>query len=306
MVRSLSAHTRAVLQALLVTFLWSTSWVLIKFGLEDIAIPALTFAGLRYGLAWLCLLPVAFGSRRQRTETRAALRALTRADWLLLITLGIVMYTLTQGAQFLSLERLPAMTLSLLLSFSPVMVALLGAILLGERVTRGQQIGLALYLLGAAIYFYPGGFASGEVIGLVIGAVGMLANASAALLGRHANRGARFSPLLVTVVSMGIGSVLLLGSGIAAQGLPRLGVQGVAIIGWLALVNTAFAFTLWNHTQRTLAAVETSIINNTMLIQIALLAWLFLGEALGPRAIVGLVLAALGTLIVQLRRAALA
>jgi drug/metabolite transporter (DMT)-like permease len=51
-------HQQAVLQALLVTFLWSTSWVLIKIGLQDI--PALTFAGLRYSLAFVCLLPFAF------------------------------------------------------------------------------------------------------------------------------------------------------------------------------------------------------------------------------------------------------
>ena len=52
---SISPQTRARFQALFVTFLWSTSWVLIKIGLQDI--PALTFAGLRYGLAFLCLLP---------------------------------------------------------------------------------------------------------------------------------------------------------------------------------------------------------------------------------------------------------
>ena len=48
-------HTKAIWQALLVTFLWSTSWVLIKFGLGEI--PPLLFAGLRYGLAALILLP---------------------------------------------------------------------------------------------------------------------------------------------------------------------------------------------------------------------------------------------------------
>ena len=48
-----SPHVTAVFQALFVTFLWSTSWVLIKIGLVDIA--PLTFAGLRYGLAFLCL-----------------------------------------------------------------------------------------------------------------------------------------------------------------------------------------------------------------------------------------------------------
>jgi len=50
-----SPHTVANIQALLVTFLWSTSWVLIKYGLDEI--PALTFAGLRYTAAFLILLP---------------------------------------------------------------------------------------------------------------------------------------------------------------------------------------------------------------------------------------------------------
>ena len=124
-----------------------------------------------------------------------------------------------------------------------------------------------------------------------------------AVMGRSINRRRTLSPLAVTVASMGIGSVVMLVAGITTQGLPALSAQSWAIIAWLAVVNTAFAFTLWNLTQRTLSAIETSIINNTMLIQIAILAWIFLGERLGARAIVGLALAAIGTLIVQLRRA---
>jgi drug/metabolite transporter (DMT)-like permease len=48
--------------------------------------------------------------------------------------------------------------------------------------------------------------------------------------------------------------------------------------------------------------VESSIINNTMLIQIAILAWLFLGDQLSGQEIVGLALAVAGTLIVQTAR----
>ena len=39
-----------------------------------------------------------------------------------------------------------------------------------------------------------------------------------------------------------------------------------------------------------------------MLIQIAMLAWLFLGEPLSWRMVLGMILAALGTLLVQIRR----
>jgi drug/metabolite transporter (DMT)-like permease len=70
----------------------------------------------------------------------------------------------------------------------------------------------------------------------------------------------------------------------------------------LAVVNSALAFTLWNRTLRTLSAMESSIINNTMLVQIVLLAWLFLGESLTWRQVAGMVLVAAGTLIVQIRK----
>ena len=50
----------ALLTAVFVTFLWSTSWVLIKVGLAA-SLPPLPFAGLRYGLAALCLAPFALG-----------------------------------------------------------------------------------------------------------------------------------------------------------------------------------------------------------------------------------------------------
>jgi drug/metabolite transporter (DMT)-like permease len=106
----------------------------------------------------------------------------------------------------------------------------------------------------------------------------------------------------VTIVSMGSGAIVLMVSGITLQGLPRLAASHWAIILWLAVVNSALAFTLWNRTQRFLSAMESSIINNTMLLQIAVLAWLFLGEPLTPRKLIGMMLVAAGTLIVQIRR----
>jgi len=48
--------------------------------------------------------------------------------------------------------------------------------------------------------------------------------------------------------------------------------------------------------------MESSIINSTMLIQIAVLAWLFLSEPLTGQKIMGMALAGFGALIVQLRR----
>jgi uncharacterized membrane protein len=48
--------------------------------------------------------------------------------------------------------------------------------------------------------------------------------------------------------------------------------------------------------------MESSLINNTMLVHVAVLAWIFLGERPGARSMLGLVLVAPGVVLVQLRR----
>jgi drug/metabolite transporter (DMT)-like permease len=140
------------------------------------------------------------------------------------------------------------------------------------------------------------------LIGLAFGGLTVCANAGAAIIGRSVNKGDSIPPIVITLISMGIGAVLLLGFGLTFQGLPPISARGWGTIVWLAFVNTAFAFTLWNKTLQTLTAVQSSIINNTMLIQIAVLAWIFLGEQITLGEIGGLLLVVIGTLIVQLTR----
>jgi drug/metabolite transporter (DMT)-like permease len=270
---------------------------LIKFGLRN-DIPAITFAGLRYGLAWLCLLPFILSKQERISE----FRRLSRADWFRLGTLGLVFYTLTQGSQFLGLAYLPAAMLNLLLNLTPVVVGFAGVIFLHDHPTPLQWFGIGLATIGVGLYFLPVSLPQAQVTGVLIGVVGMLANAGSSLLGRQINRSGRLSPLLITFISMGIGSLLLLVAGGLTQGFGALTWQDWVIVLWLALVNTAFAFTLWNHTLRTLSAVESSVINSLMMPQIAILAWVFLGEALTVKEIWGLVLVGIGVLIVQLRR----
>jgi drug/metabolite transporter (DMT)-like permease len=121
------------------------------------------------------------------------------------------------------------------------------------------------------------------------------------ILGRSINREQSLHPLTVTAVSMAVGAAALLLAGSALQGLPPLELRHWAIVLWLAVVNTAFAFTLWNHTLRTLSAAESSILNGTMLVQVAVLAWLLLDESLTPRQVLGMAAAGAGAVLVQLR-----
>jgi drug/metabolite transporter (DMT)-like permease len=287
-----SAHARATAEALFVTFLWSTCWVLIKLGLPSI--PPLTFASLRYAMAFLCLTPALWIHRRE-------VRGLSASSWTLVALLGVILYTVTQGGQFLTLAHLDATTFSLLFSFTVVAVALASLAQRRERPRALQWAGIGLAVIGAIAYFSPARGAGGSALGFTLAGITVAANAAAALLGRHVNGAKAARPIVVTAISMGIGAALLLTAGVCLEGLPRLSAPSWGLIAWLAVVNTAVAFTLWNKTLRTLSAVESSVLNNTMLVQVAVLAWLFLGDTHGTIEIIGLILVALGTFLVQLR-----
>ncbi|MDP3150865.1 MAG: DMT family transporter [Ignavibacteria bacterium] len=283
------------MQALLVTFLWSTSFIIIKWGLVDI--PPVTYAGLRYIIAFIIFIPFVL-KKKYLTE----IKKLSTSQWKKLTLLGLVFYTFTQGAQFLGLSLLPSVTVSLLLNFTPIIVAIAGIFLLKEKPSILQWIGSALFIVGIVTYFFPVALIGNKGLGLVIMLGGVLANAGSAIIGRDINRKKDISPLVITFISMGIGAIILILTGFGLNGFPALSLKNWLFLFWLAGINTAFAFTLWNLTLRSLTAMESSIINGTMLIQIAGLAWFFLGEAITIQEGIGMGIAAIGAVLVQMRR----
>jgi drug/metabolite transporter (DMT)-like permease len=290
----LSDQITAILLALFVTFLWSTSFVIIKLGLKEI--PPLVFAGLRYFIAFVILMPFLFTKKN-----KAIVKTLNRKDWINLTLLGILFYTFTQGTQFIGLSLLPAVTVSLWLNFTPLIVAVLAIFLIKEIPTVLQIFGVVLFITGILTYFYPVNLSSNQSAGLIVMTVGVLANAASAVLGRSVNRKSHLTPIVITVISMGIGSIILLSAGITIQGFPTVNLENILYLLWLAVLNTALAMTIWNFTLRTLTAMESSIINGTMLIQIAVLAWIFLGEDISFKEIIGMLIASSGAVLVQLK-----
>lgn len=293
MTRRPEEHRRALILALVVTVLWSSSWVIIRFGLDDEGLDPLTFAGLRYVVAAMVLVGLVVA----RPTARAAVRSLDPREVGELALLGLVFIAITQGAQFIAIDNQPAATTSLVLSLTPLLVALTSGLSLGERATGRQLVGAGLVVGGAVLYF--SGSLAATAIGMVAATVGLVANVSASLLGRRINREHHRSPLVTTTVSMAIGAVILLGTGVAIEGLPRVTLTAAVIIGWLAVVNTALAFTMWNHSLRHLGATESAAINNTMLIQIAVLAWIFLGETPSAIQVVGILAVTAGISLAQ-------
>jgi drug/metabolite transporter (DMT)-like permease len=288
-------HRRALAIAVAVTVLWSSSWVIVRFGLDDAGLTPVTFAGMRYGSAAVLLLVVVLS----RPTARQALRAQEPIHLVRLAVLGVVFYTLTQGAQFVAIDHQPAATTSLVLSMTPLLVAAGARRTLGES-PSGAQIGGALLVAAGAVAYFSGSLGA-TAVGMVAAGIGLGSNVVAALLGRWVNRMQHSLPLVTTAISMAMGAALLVVTGLVVEGVPAVTARAVAVIAWLAVVNTAFAFTLWNQSMRHLTATESAVINNTMLVQIALLAWAFLGETPSPVQVVGIVTVSVGVMWSQRR-----
>jgi drug/metabolite transporter (DMT)-like permease len=262
-----------------------------------VEIPPITFAGLRYILAFFCFIPFVI-----KKKYIFEIKQLKPVQWKKLILLGLIFYTFTQGALFLGLSLLPSVTVSLMLNFTPLIVAIMGIFLLNEKPSILQWTGATLFIVGIITYFFPISLIGNQAIGLMIMFIGVLANAASAIIGRDINRNRDISPVVVTFMSMGIGALVLLIVGITMSGFPIISLKNWLFLIWLAVINTAIAFTLWNMILRSLTAMESSIINGTMLIQIAILAWYFLGESISFQEGLGMIIAGIGAVFVQIKR----
>ena len=290
-----SKRTRiiAIVQALFVTVLWSSSFIIIKFGLEEI--PPLTFAALRYSLGSIILLAIIFTQNEMRTQ----LKQRSRRWWLSLFFYGCVYIAVAQGGQFLALLYLPAITYSLILNMTPLLVLILAIPWIGEKPSARESFLVILGIVGVLLYFFPLDFVGVSTIGLLIAIISLLANAVSSIVGRSINRRRDASPLIITGIMMSVGSIFLLVFSLILEPLQTFSPISWFYILWLAFANTALAFTLWSRSQRILRAIDMTLINSTMMPQIVILSIIFLGEFPDALDWVGLILLAISVSAVQ-------
>lgn len=281
--------------AILVTILWSSSFVFIKWGLSDI--PPLYFATLRYALAFVLLLGVeaVVGSRAVERRT------VGRRQSLLFVVAGLGGYTVAQGFEFVGLYYLPAVTTSFLLTLNPIFVLALGVGFLGEGASLLQLGGLGLVLAGAWAFFSDRVAWGGQWLGVAIVLASGIGWAVYVVAVRSLQRSGYPDSLRLTTVTMGIGVAGMAVLTLLSNQYAALTTNGILIIIWLATVNTALAFFMWNWALKAIPAYELTVLQNVMLVEIALFAFVFLQETITPVMVGGMALVLAGVFVVQAR-----
>ena len=287
-------HMLSLIEASLVTFLWSSSYILIRIGLEEIN--PLAFAAYRYFLASLILLFPLYLQFRKRKTSKFNLSRIG-----MFLVLGFTGYFIAQGFQFLGLFFLNSVTVTFILNLTPLFVLGLSVFFLNEWPSTVQLIGIILTLFGVIIFFYDALGDVGMVTGVLVTLISGVGWAFYMIISRRYLVKENESVITLTSMSMLFGAFMLLGVTGLTGNMVNVSFNGWMIILWLSIVNTAVAFFLWNHALKTLKAIEQSILQNSMLIQIALLAFFFLQEPITEQKILGMIIVFSGVLIVQLR-----
>lgn len=227
------------LALLAVTVFAAVCYVGIKLGLADA--PPLVFGGLRALIAGVVLLAV---SASLRTPWRPA-----RRDAWPLALLALTATTATYGAMFASPAQMGAGLASVLGNVQPLLVLVLGALFLDERLTRGKGLALAAGLVGVGLILYPAITAPVGGGGSAMGASLALGASAGAAVGSVVVKRIRVRPGLVALTGwqLVIGSVpLLIMAALQPGGLAiRWTATFALVLLFLALLGTALPTTLW-------------------------------------------------------------
>ncbi len=292
-----SSRRVAVAIGVLVTFLWATSVVLIRIGVSDESVEPIGFAGTRFALAALLLLPLALPGIRAAPPWRESRR------WLSSVAIyGVLLFCVAQVGFYVALGEVEASTVGLFMGLAPVVTALVALQNRQERASVLQVVGIVILVAGVVVYFGLQAPPADTTTGLLAAASIPVVVGGAAVLGRRVAVGSsrHGGPASMTAIAMLVGAAATLLIALLLEGVPSFSLTTWLLIAWLAVVNTALTYTLWAQSQRSLLAVESSVLGDLTVIQIALLGWVVLGESLGIEQVVGIMLALSGVVVVQI------
>ena len=134
---------------LLVVLIWGANFAVVKLSLAEF--PLLAFTALRFTAAALLLALIVYAREGSLAPPRGSV-------WKL-IGLGIIGNTIYQLLFIVGLNLTTAGNTALLISTTPVIVALLGAVLRIERITRYVGGGIALAFAGIVLVLASRGVA---------------------------------------------------------------------------------------------------------------------------------------------------
>jgi probable blue pigment (indigoidine) exporter len=282
---------RAALMGMTFALMWSSAFATTHIIVADA--PPLTSLAVRFAISGALAVAIAVALGQSWRLTRSQARSV--------ILFGLCQNALYLGLNWIAMQKVEASLAAIIAASMPLLVAALGWVFRGEKVSPLGLAGLVAGMAGVALIMGTRISAGADPVSVALCGLGALALAVATLTLRGASSGGNL--LMVVGLQMLVGATLL-----AAVAIPfeprylRLGPAFVAAFAYQIVVPGIFATLLWFTLVRRVGAVRAStwhFLNPFFGVAIAAL---LLGEQVRLLDGIGVAITMAGILAVQLSR----
>ena len=259
--------------------IWGSTWVMIKVGL--IGAPPFTAAGIRLIIASIVIFGILWWRRIPLPRSRAF--------YGLSLFLGVCQMGAAYGLVYWGEQYISSGLTAILFSSMPLVVALLARVALGESLSVFKLAGIVIGVLGVYVIFSDaaglGGPKSAYGIGAILLSV-ILASLSTVAIKKYARE---YHPFASISLPVAIGGVILMLCGLIFERGRHIDWNFTTVfsIVYLAIFGSVLAFSLFFWIIKHIEATVLSYQTFTLPIIAGLLGWIFLGETVTIRIVIG-------------------
>lgn len=282
---------RAIMMGLAFAIMWSSAFTSARIIVASA--PPLTALSIRFLISGLLGVIIALILKQSWR--------LTRAQWRATIIFGICQNALYLGLNFVAMQTIEASLAAILASTMPLLVALAGWIIFGERLTPLAIIGLICGVIGVSIIMGTRLQGGVDMYGLILCIGGVIALTFATLAVRGATSGGNF--LMVVGLQMLVGSAALSVAAVATESIVIVwSWQLIAAFAYTTLIPGLAATLVWFMLVGRIGATRAATFHFINPFFGVAIAALVLGEALRINDMIGVAVIMAGILAVQMSK----
>lgn len=285
-----------ILEALFTVVIWGGTFIATKIALQEVS-PA-TIVWIRFGIGVL-ILGAAVLLRKQFAVP-------DRSEWLYFALLGFLGVTFHQWLQATGLQTAQATTTAWIVATTPVFIALLGWLVLKEKISPLRAAGMALAAAGVLLIV-----SKGDMRALFTGKEGTLGDllifisavnwAVYTILSRRELARHPAARMMFYVMLLGwlFACIWIFGFGPGLGEVHAISAKGWAAILMLGIFGSGLAYIAWYDALQALPAAQLGVFLNIEPLVTTLLAALMLSEPIGWITLLGGAIILLGVYLVN-------
>ena len=282
---------RSILMGMAFVVMWSSAFTSARMIVADA--PPLTALALRFLLSGL----IGVGLARLMGQSWH----LTRSQWRATAVFGLCQNALYLGLNFIAMQNVEASLAAIIASTMPLLVALAGLVVFGERIQPLGFAGLIAGIIGVSLIMgarFQGGV---DGLGITLCTLGVISLTVATLAMRGASAGGNF--LMVVGLQMLVGSAVLAVPAILFEPFSvNWNLRLIAAFTYTTLVPGLAATLVWFMLVDRIGTVKAATFHFLNPFFGVAIAAMFLSEKLGPLDLVGVIIITGGILAVQLSK----